>query len=88
LLWQLAPSSSAVRAEALAAPAASLLASLFPLRRGESIRLLWFVGSAMRPALASTPEHRREGYLRAMRTKLGHAGVSAHGELRVQAPTP
>jgi hypothetical protein len=88
LLWQLAPSSSAVRPDELAAPAAGLLATLFPLRRGESIRLLWFVRSAMRPALHPTPEHRREGYLRAMRTKLAPAGLAAHGELRVQAASP
>lgn len=87
LLWQLAPASSAMRADTLAASAASLLASLFPLQAHESIRLTWFVRSAPRPALQVTPEHRREGYLHAMRSKLGHAGLAVHGELRVQAET-
>jgi len=88
LLWQLAPSSSPIRANVLAAPAASLLASLFPLGAHETIRLLWFVRSAPRPALLVTPEHRREGYVRAMHHKLGEAGLAAHGELRVQASSP
>lgn len=85
LLWQLAPATSAVRADALAAPAASLLASLFPLGHTESIRLLWFIRSAPRPALSATPEHRREGYVRAIHAKFGEAGVNAHGELRIRA---
>ena len=88
LLWQLAPSSSPVRSEMPAAIAAGLLASLFPLGEHESIRLLWFVRSAARPALSKAPEHRREGYGHAMRRKLDEAGLAAHGELRVQASSP
>jgi hypothetical protein len=88
LLWQLAPSSSPMRGESMAASAASLLASLYPLGAHETIRLLWFVRSAARPALSAVPEHRRDGYGHAMRRKLGEAGLAAHGELRVQASSP
>jgi hypothetical protein len=63
LLWQLAPATSPIRTDELAAIAASLLSSLFPLGQSESIRLVWTLRPAVRPPLSFTPEHRREGYL-------------------------
>jgi hypothetical protein len=88
LLWQLAPATSPIRVDDLAAIAASLLSSLFPLGSGESIHLIWTVRPAVRPPLRFTPEHRREGYLQAMRHKLALPGLAGHGELHVLAVTP
>jgi hypothetical protein len=87
LLWQLAPATAPIRVGELAATAASLLSSLFPLRPGEAIRLTWTLRSAVRPAVQRTPEHRREGYERALRGKLAQPGLAGYGELRVQAPS-
>jgi Type IV secretion-system coupling protein DNA-binding domain len=85
LIWQVAPRTSPLRIDTLAASTASLLAGLFPLGEQETIRLLWHVRPSMRPALVMPPELARDGYLHAMRAKLAGAGLSAYGELRVQA---
>jgi hypothetical protein len=88
LLWQLAPAAAPIRVDELSAIAASLLSSLFPLRSSETIRLAWTARPAVRPPLSYTPERRREGYLQAMRPKLALPGLSAYGELRVEASSP
>jgi Type IV secretion-system coupling protein DNA-binding domain len=88
LLWQLAPTPSPIRASDLAAIAASLLSSLFPLGHGEHIRLIWTVRPSIRPGLQPTPEKRREGYAHAMRPKLALPGLSGYGQLLVSAASP
>lgn len=85
LLWQLTPATAAIRTDDLAAIAANLLSSLYPLGSGESIRLIWTVRPAVRPPVQFTPESRREGHAAAMHRKLALAGVNAHGELHVMA---
>jgi hypothetical protein len=85
VIWQLAPAAGAIRVDGLAAIAASLLSSLFPLAEDESIRLTWTMRPAVRPALEPTPENRREGYAAAMHRKLTLPGLSGYGELRVLA---
>jgi hypothetical protein len=86
VLWQLAPATAAIRVDGLGAISANLLSSLFPLGVNESIRLIWTVRPAVRPALRYTPENRREGYVAAMRHKLASPGLSGYGELLVSAP--
>jgi len=86
VLWQLAPATAAIRVDGLGAISANLLSSLFPLGVNESIRLIWTVRPAVRPALQYTPENRREGYVAAMRHKLASPGLSGYGELLVSAP--
>jgi hypothetical protein len=86
VLWQLAPATAAIRVDGLGAISANLLSSLFPLGANESIRLIWTVRPAVRPALQYTPENRREGYVAAMRHKLASPGLSGYGELLVSAP--
>jgi Type IV secretion-system coupling protein DNA-binding domain len=88
LLWQLAPTPSPIRANELAAIAAALLASLFPLSSGEHIRLVWTLRSGLRPALQPTAEQKREGYLHAMRPKLMQPGLSGYGQLFGAASSP
>lgn len=88
VLWQLAPSTAALRSDELSAITASLLSSLFPLNKREAVRLRWTLRPAARPSLQFTPEHRREGYVQAMRRKLTLPGLAAHGELLVTAATP
>ena len=88
LLWQLTPHTATIRTDELGAIAASLLSSLFPLSRDETIRLIWTVRPAMRPPLQPKPESHREGYLRAMRPKLASPGLSGYGELLVMAARP
>ena len=51
LIWQLTPSVAAIRSDRLPAANASLLSSLFPLSRGESIRLRWHLRPSPRPRL-------------------------------------
>jgi len=87
LLWQLHPSTAPIRVDEQGAIAASLLSSLFPLNAAESIRLIWTARPSVRPPLSYTAEHRREGYLQAMRPKLALPGLSAYGELGVSAPS-
>jgi hypothetical protein len=86
VLWQLSPALAAIRVDEPATTAAALLSSLFPLTDKESVRLLWLVRPAVRPALQFTSENRREGYVSAMQRKLAMPGLSAHGELLVSAP--
>ena len=88
LLWQLAPTVAPIRVDTLAATAASLLSSLYPLNEAESVRLVWRLRPAGRPPLPPTPEHQRDGYLHALRPKLALPGLSGYGELRVQAASP
>jgi hypothetical protein len=87
MLWQLAPMAAALRSDEQGAIAASLLSSLFPLPKRETVRLTWQVRPALRPPLPFTPEQRREGYVQAMRRKLALPGLGAHGELSVTAAT-
>jgi hypothetical protein len=86
LLWQLVPATAAIRTDQPGATAASLLSSLFPLGKDEAVRLSWTVRPSLRPPLQFTPEHRREGYVAAMRHKLALSGLSGYGELLVSAP--
>jgi hypothetical protein len=86
LLWQLSPATATIRVDELAAVAASLLSSLFPLTDDETVSLIWRMRPAMRPPLQFTPDSRREGYLQAMRHKLALPGLSGYGELSVLAP--
>lgn len=89
LLWQLSPAVAALRTDDLAAIAANLLASLFPLRKGEEIRLRWHLRGAPRPASAiSGDSDLKAGRLKALRAKLALPGMSAYGELFVVAKTP
>ncbi len=85
LLWQLAPSAAAIRIAEQPAIAASLLASLFPLRSNESVRLTWAVRPGVRPAMHLSPDNRQEGYAHVMKYKLALPGMSAVGELSIQA---
>jgi hypothetical protein len=87
LLWQLAPATAAIRTDELGPAAASLLSSLFPLNGGEAVRLLWSVRPTTRPGLPLSSDSQREGRLRVLRSKLILPGLSAYGELRVQAAT-
>lgn len=87
LLWQLVPARAAIRTDELFSIAASLLASLFPLSEGEQIRLSWFVRPQPHPPLDTSPDAKREGHVRALARKLSSPGVSAYGELSVQAST-
>lgn len=87
LLWQLVPARAAIRSDELPSIAASLLSSLFPLREDEQIRLSWFVRPQPPPPLDTSPDAKREGHVRALARKLSSPGVSAYGELSVQAST-
>jgi hypothetical protein len=83
---QLAPFVATVRADNPAATAAALLASLFPLRKGELIRLRWTLRSATRPGPGiSSDSDLRGGRLKALRTKLAQPGLDVFGELSIQA---
>ena len=88
LLWQLTPSTAAIRIDDLGAIAASLLSSLFPLGKGESIHLIWTVRPAVRPVLQPTPESQRTGQMQAMHRKLALPGLAGYGELLILAPNP
>jgi hypothetical protein len=85
LIWQLAPATSPIRIEDSAAITASLLSSLFPLKRGEAIHLSWTLRPSVRPALPLPPDLKRDGYLQAMRPKLALPGLSGYGQLMVTA---
>jgi hypothetical protein len=87
LLWQLGPIAAPIRAGELAPISASLLASLFPLREKEAVRLTWTVRPMPRPRVADSPEIRREGRVQAQRHKLALPGLGAKGELTITAPT-
>lgn len=85
VIWQLAPSLAALQTGSPTATSAALLASLFPLQAGESIRLSWHLRSGPRPPLRVTAEHRREGEGAALRMKLAGPGLQVYGLLAVQA---
>lgn len=85
LLWQLGPATAVIRSDELAAIAAGLLASLFPLAEHEQVRLSWTVRPRLRPVLDTTPEQRRDGQEHAVRGKLSLPGLGGHGELMVSA---
>jgi Type IV secretion-system coupling protein DNA-binding domain len=89
LIWQLAPAGAVIRTDELSAIAASLLASLFPLREQEAVTLTWVVRPHLRPALAAvTSDSQREGRLTALKAKLALPGLAAYGVLSVQADNP
>lgn len=86
--WQLAPKAAALREDALAAIAASLLASLYPLGTHEAVELRWHVRPGLRPSFVASPEDRGRGRAVAIRRKLALPGLSVRGELLVSANTP
>jgi hypothetical protein len=88
LLWQLTPATAAIRTDSLPASATSLLASLYPLYKGEHVRLRWSLRSAARPPLRITPDERAQGHTQALKTKLASPGLNARGELFVSAARP
>jgi hypothetical protein len=87
LLWQMAPPTAAIRADRLAPVSASLLASLFPLAAGESVRLTWTMQPIPRPGVTVSPEIRRDSRAQALKQKLDLPGLGGKGELRVIAAT-
>lgn len=86
-LWQLTPATAAIRADELSAIAASLLASLYPLHKAETVELRWIARPAVRPAPSMDMTERRAGRALALKHKLAGPGLSAYGELRVSATT-
>ncbi|MGN6217677.1 MAG: type IV secretory system conjugative DNA transfer family protein, partial [Solirubrobacterales bacterium] len=88
VLWQLSPYVAALHVDDLAAVAANLLGSLFPLSEGERIDLRWHVYSAPTPAPAISGDNElRGGRLKALRAKLTLPGMAVYGELYVTAGT-
>jgi len=88
LLMQMAPGTGALRTDDLAATAAALLSSLFPLAEGEAVRMRWTLRSAPLPALPAGRYDARDGRERVVRAKLVDPGLAAAGELFVAASTP
>jgi hypothetical protein len=88
LLWQLSPYVATLRSDDLPAVSANLLSALFPLGKHETIRLTWHLRPAVRPVPPVEPKQSSNGRPRALRAKLGGAGLAAHGELRVSAAEP
>jgi hypothetical protein len=86
-LWQVAPSTAAIRTDDLPAIAASLLASLFPLHGQETVRLTWTLRPHLRPPLPLTPEIQRDGRQRVLMAKLTLPGLNGYGVLGVRAET-
>jgi hypothetical protein len=74
LLMQMAPGTGALRTDDLAAGAAALLSSLFPLAEGETIRMRWTLRSAPLPALPAGRYEARDGRERVVRAKLAEPG--------------
>ncbi|MGH2834407.1 MAG: type IV secretory system conjugative DNA transfer family protein, partial [Solirubrobacteraceae bacterium] len=87
-LWQIAPATAVIRTNDLASISASLLASLFPLVGGESVRLTWRLRSHVRPPLPLTPEIQRDSRQRDVLAKLTLPGLNGYGFLSVNAKTP
>jgi hypothetical protein len=81
-LWQVAPATGALRTDEPGAITASLLASLFPLRKDESVQLVWTLSPMVRPPLRDS-EDKQQGRTRALQAKLGTPGLGATGELYV-----
>ncbi len=88
VLWQLSPRVAVLRVDDLPATAAALLAGLFPLKEGETIRLRWQLRPAIRPLLPVGRYEARDGRERIVRAKLSQPGLAAHGELAVSAKDP
>jgi hypothetical protein len=86
-LWQTSPSTAVIRTDELAAIAAGLLGSLFPLREQEAVRLTWTLRPHLRPPLPLTPEIQRDGRQRVLMAKLTLPGLNVCGELLVRAET-
>ena len=86
-LLQLAPAVASLRTDDLTAISAALLASLFPLKAGESVALRWCLKAAALPPLPIGRYEARDGRERALRAKLTLPGLAAHGELVVKAIT-
>jgi hypothetical protein len=86
-LWQVSPSTAAIRTDQLGAIAAGLLASLFPLREHETVSLSWTLRPHIRPPLPLTPEIQRDGRQRVLMDKLTKPGLNGYGLLSVQATT-
>lgn len=85
-LLQLAPFVAAIRNDDPGATATALLSNLFPLGKGEEIRLRWTLWSAPAPAPGITGDSGlRAGRLMALRAKLGAPGLNVRGELSVRA---
>jgi hypothetical protein len=86
-LWQTSPATAVIRTDELAAIAADLLASLFPLHEHESVRLTWTLRPHLRPPLPLTPEIQRDGRQRVLMNKLTMPGLNGYGLMSVQATT-
>ncbi len=86
-LWQVSPPTAAIRTDELAAIAAGLLASLFPLKQHETVRLSWTFRPHLRPPLPLTPEIQRDGRQRVLMDKLTQPGLNGYGVLSVHAQT-
>jgi hypothetical protein len=86
-LWQVSPATAVIRTDELAAIAADLLASLFPLHEHESVRLTWTLRPHLRPPLPLTPEIQRDGRQRVLMNKLTMPGLNGYGLMNVQATT-
>jgi len=84
-LWQVTPSTAVIRTDELAAIAAGLLASLFPLNEHETVRLTWTFRPHLRPPLPLTPEIQRDGRQRVLMNKLTLPGLNGYGVLSIQA---
>lgn len=87
LLLQTSPALAALRTDNLAAIAAELLASLFPLSDDESVCVRWHVRAWPLPPLPTGRYEAQDGRERVLRAKLNEPGMAAVGELLVQAPT-
>jgi hypothetical protein len=86
-LWQMSPATAVIRTDELAAIAADLLASLFPLNQRETVRLTWTLSPHLRPPLPLTPEIQRDGRQRVLMNKLTLPGLNGYGVLAIQATT-
>jgi hypothetical protein len=86
-LWQVSPSTAVIRTDELAAIAADLLSSLFPLNEHETVRLTWTLRPHLRPPLPVTPEIQRNRQQGALLAKLMLPGLNGYGVLSVEAKT-
>ena len=86
LLWQLDSPRAVLRADEPAATSASLLSSLFPLERGEAVRLRWTMRPHPQSPRPSVGGQRAESD-RALNAKAKLPTVKAFGELSVDAGT-
>jgi Type IV secretion-system coupling protein DNA-binding domain len=86
-LWQVSPSTAVIRTDELAAIAAGLLASLFPLNEQETVCLTWTLRPHLRPPLPLTPEIQRNRQQGALLAKLTLPGLNGYGMLSVRAKT-